>query len=36
MEIVSLTHRYGRERARLETTALIYQVTAEALDRFCS
>jgi glycerate 2-kinase len=35
MEIVSLTHRFGRERARGETTALIHQVTAEALARFC-
>lgn len=35
MDIVSLTHRFGRERARGETTALIHQVTAEALDRFC-
>ena len=35
MEIVSLTHRFGRERARGETTALIHQVTAEALNRFC-
>jgi glycerate 2-kinase len=35
MEIVSLTHRFGRERARSETTALIHQVTAEVLDRFC-
>ncbi len=35
MEIVSLTHRFGRERARAETTALIHQVTAEALSRFC-
>ncbi len=35
MEIVSLTHRFGRERARGETTALIRLVTAERLPRFC-
>jgi glycerate kinase len=35
MEIVSLTHRVGRERARGQTTALIHQVTGEALARFC-
>jgi glycerate 2-kinase len=35
MEIVSLTRRFGRERARGQTTALIHQVTAEALARFC-
>jgi glycerate kinase len=35
MEIVSLTHRFGRERARGETTALIHLVTAERLPRFC-
>jgi glycerate 2-kinase len=35
MEIVSLTHRFGRKRARGDTTALIHQVTAERLPRFC-
>jgi glycerate kinase len=35
MEVVSLTDRFGRRRARGETTALVRQVTAEALDRFC-
>jgi glycerate kinase len=35
MEVVSLTERFGRERARRETVALIGQVTAEALPRFC-
>jgi glycerate 2-kinase len=35
MEIVSLTHRFGRQRARGETTALIHLVTAERLPRFC-
>jgi uroporphyrinogen-III synthase len=35
MEVVSLTRRFGRERARTETVALIGQVTAEALTRFC-
>lgn len=36
MEIVSLSSRFGRERARTETASLISQVTAEALERFCS
>jgi hypothetical protein len=35
MEVVSLTERFGRARARAETTALIGEVTAAALDRFC-
>jgi glycerate kinase len=35
MEVVSLTERFGRARARDETVALIGQVTAEALARFC-
>ena len=35
MEVVSLTARFGRVRARGETAALIGQVTAEALARFC-
>jgi glycerate kinase len=35
MEVVSLTERFGRARARAETTALIEEVTATALDRFC-
>ncbi len=35
MEVVSLTARFGRERARRETTALIALVTAESLPRFC-
>ena len=35
MEVVSLTHRFGRARARGETAALVGQVTAEALPRFC-
>jgi glycerate kinase len=35
MEVVSLTARFGRARARGETGALIGQVTAEALGRFC-
>ncbi len=35
MEVVSLTERFGRARARAETTALIEEVTAAALDRFC-
>jgi hypothetical protein len=33
--VVSLTARFGRTRARGETTTLIGQVTAEALPRFC-
>jgi glycerate kinase len=36
MEVVSHSARFGRERARSATAALITQVTAEALDRFCS
>ncbi len=36
MEVVSLTARFGRARARGETAALIGLVTAEALPRFCS
>jgi glycerate kinase len=35
MEVVSLSARFGRERARSETAALIAHVTAEALGRFC-
>ena len=35
MEVVSLTARFGRARARGETAALIGQVTAEAVARFC-
>jgi hypothetical protein len=35
MEVVSLTARFGRARARQETVALVAQVTAEALPRFC-
>jgi len=35
MEIVSLSVRFGRARARAETVALIAQVTAGALERFC-
>jgi glycerate kinase len=35
MEVVSLTARFGRVRAREETAELIGQVTAEALNRFC-
>jgi hypothetical protein len=35
MEVVSLTDRYGRQRARSETVALVREVTAEALARFC-
>jgi glycerate kinase len=35
MEVVSLTNRFGRHRARAETVALVRQVTAEALARFC-
>ena len=35
MEVVSLTARFGRARARAETPALIGEVTAEALARFC-
>jgi glycerate 2-kinase len=36
LDAVSLTARFGRARARAETTALIGLVTAEALARFCS
>ncbi len=36
IEVVSLTARFGRARARGETAALIGLVTAEALSRFCS
>jgi glycerate kinase len=35
LEVVSLTRRYGRARARAETVALVGQETAEALARFC-
>jgi glycerate kinase len=35
MEVVSLTARFGRARARKETVGLVAQVTAEALPRFC-
>ena len=35
LEVVSLTGRFGRARARAETLGLINQVTAEALARFC-
>ena len=35
LEVVSLTARFGRAEARGETAALIGQVTAEALARFC-
>ena len=35
LEVVSLTARFGRARARAETTTLIGLVTAEALSRFC-
>ncbi len=35
MEVVSLTARFGRSRARRETLALVGQVTGDALDRFC-
>ena len=35
LEVVSLTSRFGRVRARGETAALIGLVTAEALARFC-
>jgi glycerate kinase len=35
MEVVSLTERFGRARAHAETTILIEEVTAAALDRFC-
>lgn len=35
LDVVSLTARFGRARARAETLALISQVTGEALPRFC-
>ena len=35
LEVVSLTARFGRAKARSETVALIGQVTAESLTRFC-
>jgi glycerate kinase len=35
LEVVSLTARFGPVRARGETAALINEVTAEALARFC-
>ena len=35
MQVVSLTARFGRVRARGETLALIGQVTAGTLSRFC-
>ncbi|HWD56567.1 MAG TPA: glycerate kinase [Acidimicrobiales bacterium] len=35
MELVSLVARFGGARARAETAALIRQVTAEMLPRFC-
>jgi glycerate kinase len=35
MEIISLAARYGHRRSRAETVALIAEVTAEALPRFC-
>jgi glycerate kinase len=35
LEVVSLTARFGRARARAETTTLISLVTAEALSRSC-
>ena len=35
LDVVSLTARFGRARARGETVALIGLVTAEALPRFC-
>ncbi len=36
LDVVSLTARFGRARARSETVGLISLVTAEALSRFCS
>jgi glycerate 2-kinase len=36
LEVVSLSARFGKARARNETVALIRQVTAESLPRFCS
>ena len=35
LDVVSLTARFGRARARGETASLIGLVTAEALPRFC-
>jgi glycerate 2-kinase len=35
MEVVSLTSRYGRPRARAETVALVAEVVTESLGRFC-
>ena len=35
LEVVSLTARFGKARARSETVALISLVTAESLPRFC-
>jgi glycerate kinase len=35
LEVVSLTARVGRSRARTETAALVAEVTAERLRRFC-
>jgi glycerate kinase len=35
LEVVSLTARFGRARARAETATLINLVTTEALARFC-
>jgi glycerate kinase len=35
LDVISLTARFGRARARNETIALIGLVTAEALPRFC-
>jgi glycerate 2-kinase len=35
LEVISLTARFGRARARSETAALISLVTGEALPRFC-
>ena len=35
LEVESLTARFGRDRARSETAALVRQLTAEALPRFC-
>jgi glycerate 2-kinase len=35
LDVVSLTARFGRSRARAETTSLISLVTAETLSRFC-
>ncbi len=35
LEIASLAERFGPHRARSETTALIAEVTASALEQFC-